>query len=1056
MRYRVLGPVAVTASDGAPVPLPRPRERAVLAALLVDADRVVGVPLLIDRVWADRAGDATLSSLHASVSRLRKACGAGTITTEAPGYRVALGRDDLDALVFTDLLTAARRAFAEGRVEDAGRDVERALALWRGEPYADVQAEFAQQEAARLWDLRLAALELQGETDLQLGRDHLLVERLPALVAAHPLREGMRATLMTALYRVGRQAEALDLFERTRERFADELGVDPSPALQTLHTRMLRQDPGLLPQPARAPAPAAAPSAPPPAAASGLVGRDAELRLLRAAWDRAAAGSSTTALLSGEAGIGKTRLAEELAAHVVAAGGDAVWGRCADGGGTGAFWPWAEALTGLAVRRGPEAVAAALEGRGAPAAALLLDRPTEAVPRDDGPVGARQRLFDGVVAFLGALAAARPVLVVLEDLHRADPETALLTEHVVQTATGVPLLLVVTVRDPDEQGGVVGRDLAAVASRSPSAERIALTGLSAPEVRAFAAQHLPDGVGAAVADRLHRRTDGNPFFIGELVRLLGVERAAGERAAGTVPRTVQAVLERRFAHLDDDVRRTLAAAAVLGREFDVRLLATMLERRPLDLADRLDAATAAGVLVVADAARSRFSHALVQETLLAGLGPMRRAALHAQAAEAIAASDYGAPHRVAAEIVRHLVAAGSMGDRDELVRFGLVAADAAAARAAYGEAEQHLRRTLEVLATLPGGRDRELVARTRLAELLTVTQGYNAQTVVDERRRAFDLALDRGDPTQLLSALWGAWGIALISGDLAGAEAHAARMGTSADACADPMLRLAHDLALGQVRWHQGRLAEAEPLLRDAVAGADAHAGRIRLDVFSQHPGVCARAWLAMVLTPVGEAEEADRVASAARTLSAGVDHAYTAAYLDVLESWRAMWARRPADARRIAAHGLRVAREHGFDQMTAFSLAIHGWALALSGDAEAGISEIRAAIELFDGFAALSTSGHLLHGLLAEALLELGDDDEALRETRVAVAESERTGETFMLPSVHLTAGIAQRRRGAADRVVEAHIAAAIEQAAAQGATTFVERASGVRIALLGAGAAC
>jgi DNA-binding SARP family transcriptional activator/tetratricopeptide (TPR) repeat protein len=1046
VRYSVLGPVVVTCADGSPAQLSRPKERAVLAALLVDADRVVAVPTLIDRVWGDEASTATLSSLHASVSRLRKACGPDTILTEPPGYRLAADRREVDALVFVDLLTAARRSFAEGRVEDAGERVAAALALWRGEPYADVRTDFAEQEASRLWDLRLAALELQGESDLLLGRDHELVERLPPLVAEHPLREGMRATLMTALYRVGRQAEALELYERTRERFAEELGVDPSPALQRLHRMLLRHDPALSgPEPARPARPVAPRPASPAAEPAGLIGRDAELEVLRAAWGRTLAGSPTTVLVSGEAGIGKTRLVEEVAAAAAADGADVAWGRCADGGGTGAYWPWAEALSTLAGQRDREAVVAALAGRGAPAAALLLDRPADVAVQDDGPVGARQRLFDGVVAFLSALAADRPVLLALEDLHWADPETALLTEHVVLTIADARVLLVLTVRDPDELGSTTGRDLAATVGRALDAERLALTGLDVEDVRRFAGAQLAGEVGPTVAERLHRRTDGNPFFIAELVRLLAAERAAGERADVGVPRTVQAVLERRFSHLHDEVRRILAAAAVLGRDVDVRLLATMLERRPLDLADAIDAATAAGVLVATDAGRYRFSHALVQETLLAGLGPMRRAALHAQAAEAIEASNYDAPKRVAAEIARHLVAAGSVGDPGNLVRFSLVAADAALARAAYGEAEQHLRRALDTIATHPGSGHRELGARTRLAELLTVTLGYNAAPVVEERRKAFNLAVETGDTTQLLSALWGAWGIALISGDLAEAEVQAVRMGAAATARSEPLLRLAHDLALGQTRWHQGRFAEAEPLLANAVAGADAEAERIRLDVFAQHPGVCARAWLAMVRTTLGD-PAAEPTARAARALSDRLGHAYTAAYLDVLESWRAMWRRLPDEARRIAAHGLEVARTHGFDQMAAFSLAIHGWSQALGGDTAAGIAEIRESIDAVEAASALSTSGHLLHGLLAEALLEVGDHEGALRETRVAVAESERTGETFMLPAVHLAAAIAQQRRGAPEAVVEEHLAIAEAQAALQGAAIFVARAAEVR----------
>jgi tetratricopeptide (TPR) repeat protein len=301
----------------------------------------------------------------------------------------------------------------------------------------------------------------------------------------------------------------------------------------------------------------------------------------------------------------------------------------------------------------------------------------------------------------------------------------------------------------------------------------------------------------------------------------------------------------------------------------------------------------------------------------------------------------------------------------------------------------------------------------------------------------------------VLSALWGAWGIALVSGDLPQAEALALRMRQAADLHADPMLRLAHHIALGQIRWHQGRHAEAAALLATAVGIVDEHGDRVLLEVFLQHPAANSRAWLAIVLTLQGDVAAADALSADAAAIAAGLGHPYTTTYLDVLESWRAVWAGRVDDALRISAHGLALAQQHGFDQLTAFCLGSHGWALALSGRPEEAVPEVRLAIDAFESLPAGHMFGHLLHGVMAVALHRLGDDDGALEEVALAIAESERTGETFYLPEVHLVGAGAERRRGGESAAVERYLAAATALATAQGAGYFLRRTEEVRAAL-------
>ena len=328
--FRVLGPVEVW-RDGRLLPNRAPQNRAVLAALLVDAGHTVPVDVLVDRVWSGRPPAAASATLQAVISRLRRQlepeAGAGwtLLLTREPGYRLAVEPEAVDAVRFTRLVRSARELAARDEVAAAREVVAEGLALWRGPAYADVAATFAVAECERLAQLRLAARELAAELDLRLGRHVELVDELEDLVRAEPLREGLRASLMLALYRSGRQAEALEVYTDVRRLLAEGLGVDPGRPLQSLHERILRQDGELLPPVAAASPVAAVSSVPPPTVAApaapallplrplpvpltAFVGRSRELGVLAAALT-----GQRLSTIVGPGGAGKTRLALEAA-----------------------------------------------------------------------------------------------------------------------------------------------------------------------------------------------------------------------------------------------------------------------------------------------------------------------------------------------------------------------------------------------------------------------------------------------------------------------------------------------------------------------------------------------------------------------------------------------------------------------------------------------------------------------------------------------------------------------------------------------------------------------
>jgi YVTN family beta-propeller protein len=250
LEYRILGPLEV-ARDAVVLPEVGERQRTLLAVLLLHANEVVSSDRLIDELFGEDAGASAVNTLQAAVSRLRKFLApSDALVTRPRGYMLRVGDDELDLLRFERLVADARRALGDGDADRAATLLRRALALWRGEPLADVALPSSEAEIVRLNELRLGAVMDRIDADLALGRHAVVVGELEALVREHPYQERLRGQLMLALYRCGRQADALAAYRAARELLVDELGIEPSRPLQGLEQRILRQDATLEPAPA--------------------------------------------------------------------------------------------------------------------------------------------------------------------------------------------------------------------------------------------------------------------------------------------------------------------------------------------------------------------------------------------------------------------------------------------------------------------------------------------------------------------------------------------------------------------------------------------------------------------------------------------------------------------------------------------------------------------------------------------------------------------------------------------------------------------------------------
>jgi len=414
MDYRILGPLE--ALDGErQLPLGGARQRAVLAVLLLHANETLTRDVIVDELWGEDAPPTAAKVLQNCVSALRKELPPETIRTVGGAYGITLEPGELDRDRFERLLADGRAALEAGDYADAADQFRRALALWRGAPLSDFSYEgFAQDEIKRLEELHVAALEDRIEAELALGRHDELVPELEALVTRHPLRERLRGQLMLALYRAGRQAEALESYRAARRTLLAELGIEPGRALRELEQSILAQLPAL-DAAKRQQQPVLRPGR---AAASPLEGRTEELELLEAGLEDALAGRGRLFVVVGDAGTGKTRLADELASSAKQRGTRILWGRGWAGGGAPAYWPWTQAL-----------------------------RDSLPAASSDDPE-AQFRFFEAVTEKLRALAEEQPLLVVLDDLHAADEGSILLLEFV---ATALPEMaaLVVAIGRPE-------------------------------------------------------------------------------------------------------------------------------------------------------------------------------------------------------------------------------------------------------------------------------------------------------------------------------------------------------------------------------------------------------------------------------------------------------------------------------------------------------------------------------------------------------------------------------------------------------------------------------
>jgi DNA-binding SARP family transcriptional activator len=675
VEFCILGPLEARVG-GVPVPLGAPKQRALLALLVLHANKVVSVDRLVDGLWGDSPPPTAAKIVQVYVSGLRRALRSGSegaLVTRSPGYLLRLAPGTLDLERFEGLVERARASAAEDPAVAAGA-LREALALWRGPPLADVAFEpFAAPEVMRLEERRLEALEARIDADLALGRHAELVGELRALTREHAYREGLHARLVLALYRSGRQVEALESHREARRMLMEELGIEPSPELARLEVGILRHEPGLAPpQSIEGARPGARRAAPPPVA---LLERDESIAELERCLRDTQEGSGRLALVAAEAGGGKTALVERFCAER-AVDAQVLWGACDPLSTPRALGP----LLDIAAAAGGELARLAREGAD------------------------REAIFG---ALLSRLREARgSVVVVIEDAHWADEATLdflrFLGRRVGQTRT----LLIVTYRHEEIGLRHPLRTVLGDLATGAVVRRLSLPPLSVAAVATLAGRRGRDG------GDLHALTGGNPFFVTEVLATPGAE----------VPETVRDAVLARASRLSPVARRALDAASVVPLRVEAWLLAGLCDS---DVGG-IERCVSVGMLVES-VDRLAFRHELARLAVEGAVPRRARLDLHRRIVGLLAEPPEGAADP--ARLAHHAEAAGLAAD---VVRYAPLAAARAAALGAHREAAAQYARALRFGRALPPAEEGELLERYAYECYLT----NQTEEAVDAERRA--------------------------------------------------------------------------------------------------------------------------------------------------------------------------------------------------------------------------------------------------------------------------------------------------------------------------------
>jgi DNA-binding SARP family transcriptional activator len=910
LRVRLLGPMDLRAGQRQLPPFESARAESLLAYLLLHRDAPQPRQRLAFLLWPGSTEGQAQTNLRKVLHNLRRALpGAGSLIEVGP--RTLRWRED--APLWLDV-EHFERAVAEGRLEDA-------VETYTGELLEGRYDEWLVDERERLAGLYLEALE-------RLARQHERRRRWPEaircaerLAAQDPLREGSHRLVMQLCSASGDRARAVRAYHVCATTLERELGIEPSPETRAIYESLVATAPpgAGLPEAApaaRAPASAARTTAP---GMAPFVGRADEQARLAAAWRAAASGHAQLVLVTGEAGVGKTRLVDELRAH---AGAVTVEGRAYPAEG-----PLAYGVATAWLRSQP--VAARLSRLDRPhlteLARLLPELAAHAPPPEPLPAAElRRRLFAAIAR--AVLAAGVPLLLIADDVQWADAQSLRLIHYLLRTVPSARLLVAATARREELDEGHPLADLATGLRALGRFTEIGLGRLGRDDTALLATRITGAPLDAAGLERLYGDSEGNPLFVVEALR----------PDAPTAAPKVQAVIAGRLARLSPPAAALAGVAAAIGRAFTADVLAAATELDGQAFVTALDELWRHGIVRAHGPSAYDFSHGRIRDAAYATLSPPRRRQAHLTVAQALERSEDAAP----AALALHYENAGATA---EAVRWHERAAETAQWLHAHAEAVHAVERALALSENLPPGPNTaqlQLRLLTALPAPLLALEGYASERIYQVHTRALQLAGQLGseaEPPLLWSLALGA----LTRGDWEGGRGFGERLRARAERDDDQVLWVESDYIRGIAAYWPGRLAEARGHFEAAMARFQPARRRAHVLRYGQDPELVVRLRLAHTLWLLGHPAEADRQRDLALAAAGESTHVYSRA---VVSAWAAILAMDRGDAAGLRRHAQALGHAAGDApaQILWAARAFAGHADLLEGRTAAGLARIR------------------------------------------------------------------------------------------------------------------
>jgi len=1014
--------------------LHKSRLQSLLAYLTLHRDAAVSREQLAFTLWPDSSESQARTNLRQLIHNLRHAlppgCDLVVADHQTVRWREAEGCS-VDVLEFEAAVARAAEARDRGDAAGERKALEAAAAVYQDDLLRGVDDQWLVAKRDRLREQLAAALERLASEGRDAGQAIGHAERL---VTLDPLRESHYRLLMELHARNGDRASALRAYHQCMRVLKRELGVAPGDATRQLFERVLQSE-------AREKAPEA-PSA--PAAGLPMIGRRTDFERLRECWRRAAAGESLLALISGEPGIGKSRLGDELYQWAARQGAPVARARCYAARGQLAYAPvedWLKAEP-LRAARGQLSMAQ-LEELARVSPDLLEEYPDLQPPRPLSDTWQRRHFYEALKVAVTRVAqpeSGRPLLLLMDDMQWCDRDS-FGWAHFLLTSGTRGVLVLGTVR-PEETGKEHG--LAAVADdlrRAGMLEEIRLGPLDAADAAALAARVASRDLDPAYLQRLYQATKGNPLFVVESVRAKLEDSGSVEADVplAAVPR-VQAVIAARLAQLTAGAHELAGVAGAIGTAFTFELLAKATDWDEESVTRALDELWRRRIVESVEdrlgAGKYDFSHDRLREVAYAELSPVRRRYLHRRLARVLAEMN-GAAGQIAA----HCEAAGM---REEAVRRYSEAAVVAQRRYADREAATLARRALDLCAELPASAERdaqELELRVLHTDVLLTAHGYATPLAEETHHRALELSERLGETVHRGAMLVAATFFHVVRGEIETARRLSEQLVAFAEAgtASSPAMQATADFHLGISLYHLGRLAEgreridaAWALCKDAATSLSLFGG---LDM-----RVFCGSYRSHVLWQSGDREGAAAQIAAAVALARREAHPFSVALALDYEALLGVFERDPAAARRAAGESAEICRKYAFEYYLAWSEIVTGWARAREGDAAAGAKELQRGIE---GLKATGAQLRLpfYYALLGEAYDLAGKPREALANVATGFAYLSRNGEAWAEAELHRVHGEALERSGQR-REAAASYRKAVEAAHRVGAAVFEQRA--------------